>query len=690
AANRLYVSDLNSHRVVVYADPRNSAATSVPIYGGTLANNDCDSTPDPAGIAASATSLHCPLGLAVDADGNLYVADFDNNRVLAFAAPPPVDTPTPPKTATNTPTATATDAEPADVTLAVDLSADRKSISPLIYGLNFAKESFAKEIALPLRRWGGNATTRYNWQTGNMNHASDWFFHNNVNYDPYTGAAQTADQWVAENKRTGAESLITLPMIGYVAKDGNQSTCGFKVSQYGAQDAVDTKSGFPDCGNGLHNGQPIISNPLDTSVAVDQNFSAGWVTQLKDNAATNGAVRFYALDNEPDIWFETHRDVSPTGWKYDEFRDTSIRYAAAVKAADPAAQLFGPAVNGWTYYWHGAYDGQREDWDSPDDRNAHGGTPFLEWYLQQLAAYETNNGVRLLDYLDVHFYPQNGVDQSLAGDAAKQALRLRSIRALWDPTYVDESWIAQAGPDGGIVKLIPRLHAWVDANYPGTKVALTEYNWGGLEDINGALAQAEILGIFGREGLDAAALWNYPARENNAGEEIKYDIFETLPGAYAFRLYRNYNGQGSQFGDTSVRATSSAGDKLAIFAAQRSADSTVTLVIINKTGGDLSANLDIAGLPGSGLLAASAAHIYRYSSADLNTIQALADLPLAGGNLHTEFPANSITLLDIPVDPNAPTATPTATPSTTPSATPSATPVGGGDEEELYLPFVLR
>lgn len=664
-AGNLYAAYVNARRIGVFAAPLTDNAGDYAIE-----------------------NVNYPHGMAFDATGNLYVALCnaaypcnDPGKLLVFNAPDAA-----------TPTPTATQPTNADITLVVDGAAGRKPISPYIYGLNFAKEAFAAEIDLPLRRWGGNATSRYNWQTGNTNHAADWFFHNNVNYDPYTGATQTADQWVAENKRTGAQSLITLPMIGYVAKNGDQATCAYKVSKYGPQDAVDSESGFPDCGNGLHNGQPINNDPLDTSIAVDESFSAGWVTHLKNNAATNGAVQFYALDNEPDIWFETHRDVAPIGWKYDEFRDRSIRYAAAVKAADPAAQLFGPVVNGWTYYWHGAYDGQRQDWETPDDRNAHGGTPFLEWYLQQMHTYEETHGVRLLDYLDVHFYPQNGVDQTLAGDAAKQTLRLRSTRALWDPAYVDESWIAQAGPDGGIVKLIPRLRAWVDANYPGTKVALTEYNWGGLEAINGALAQAEILGIFGREGLDAAALWNYPTRKNNSGEEIKYDIFETLPGAYAFRIYRNYDGQGAKFGDTSVQAVSSDRARLSIYAAQRSNDGSLTLVIINKTGGPLTANLSISNLSIS-----NQAEVYRYSQADLNAIQHLPDQPVTGAGFIASYPANSITLVRIPMADGSPTVTPTPTASTTPAGatptqtpTPTATAPAGDGNEQVYLPMVEK
>ena len=45
-----------------------------------------------------------------------------------------------------------------------------------------------------------------------------------------------------------------------------------------------------------------------------------------------------------------------------------------------------------------------EPWSDPVDRKAHGGIPFIEYYLQQFAAAETTYGVRLLDYVDLHTY----------------------------------------------------------------------------------------------------------------------------------------------------------------------------------------------------------------------------------------------------------------------------------------------
>jgi hypothetical protein len=415
-----------------------------------------------------------------------------------------------------------------------------------------------------------------------MNHGSDWFFHNNTHYDPYTGNNQTSDQWIDQNEATSTDSLITIPMIGYVAKDGNQTSCGFKVSQYGPQDTTDDPF-YPDCGDGLNGGVPITgNNPLDTSIVVNPSFVSGWVNHLKatHGAANAGGVKFYALDNEPELWSETHRDVHPNALRYDELWNRSRDYAAAIKAADPAAQIFGYASFGWSGYWYSKYDVEQAEQNGYTyfpDYATHGNKYQVEWYLQQMAQYEQANGTRLLDYLDLHFYPQNGVDLSLAGNASKQALRLRSTRALWDPTYRDESWIGgdDQPTDWRYVRLIPRMRDWVNAHYPGTKLALTEYNWGGLEHINGALAQADILGIFGREGLDLATLWNYPDTNTNLG----YENSETQPGAYAFRLYRNYDGAGGKFGDVSVSAASADQSQLAIYAAQRSSDSALTLVI---------------------------------------------------------------------------------------------------------------
>lgn len=524
-----------------------------------------------------------------------------------------------------------------DLTLTIDTTAVQYPISPYIYGMNFAAENLAAELDLPVQRWGGNHTSRYNWQLSMTNLGSDWFFENVPQGNGVNPAnlphGSATDKEIEQNIRTGTETLLTVPIMGWTAKrrvEDHPYDCGFSQAKYGSQQSSDIYE--PDCGNGVWtNGNFVTGNDkADTSIAIGPTFVTGWMAHLRQKYGEDG-VMFYELDNEPMLWHETHRDVHPEPAGYDEVRNKGVTYAAAIRTADPDAQIVGPSLFGWTAYWYSALDAAPGGswWLNPQDRLAHGNVPFAPWYLQQMAAYEQANGVRLLNYFDLHYYPQAaGVSLSPAGNASTQALRLRSTRALWDPTYEDESWIKDT-EGGPAVWLIPRMHEWVDQNYPGTKLAITEYNWGALDHINGALAQADVLGIFGRERLDLATLWDPPT----AAE----------PGAFAFRIYRNYDGQNGRFGDMSVSATSTAQGQLSVYAAERTSDGALTIIVINKTGQALTTTVNLVGLSGP-----QTAAVYRYSAADLTQIVTAPDLSISGDSVSTTFPASSITLLVIP------------------------------------------
>src|SRR5579859_3619670 len=523
-----------------------------------------------------------------------------------------------------TPTTPAPTAGPA---LSVDASSLKHHISPDIYGMNFADADLAADIDLPVNRWGGNATTRYNWQLDISNHASDWFFENIANALANPGLlpnGSSSDQFVSQNKATGTDTLLTVPLIGWTPKGPRGGTvCGFSIAKYGAQHAADPYDA--DCGNGIKpdGSTPVTgNNPLDTSIAIGPSFDAAWVSHLQGQfcAAGSGGVRFYDLDNEPMLWNSTHRDVHPSPTTYDELGAKTAAYAAALKAADSGAKTFGPALWGWCAYFYSAADGC-----SPGgDYSSHGNQYFVDWYLQQMKAYEQLHGLRLLDYLDLHNYPQaNGVALGGAGSAANQALRLRSTRSLWDPTYLDESWINDT------VDLIPRMKAWVAADYPGTRLSLSEYNWGALDSINGAVAEADVLGIFGREGLDLAALWAPPSFSQ--------------PGAFAFRMYRNYDGAHHRFGDLAVQAASADQEQLSVYAARRG-DFALTVMVINKSlTQSFTSRLSLAGFSPAPL-----ASVYRYSAADLSHIIRQPDQPVTLGGFTASFPPQSITLFVMP------------------------------------------
>lgn len=551
-------------------------------------------------------------------------------------------------------------------TLNVNVDAERHLISEGIYGINFASEPLADLIDLPVHRWGGNATTRYNWKFDTANRASDWYFENypSNHFDPsQLPEGSEVNQFVDQDRRTNTKTMLTMPLLGWTPKD-RAIRCGFSVAKYGPQQDADPFNA--DCGNGKSpNGEEITNNdPTDTSMAIDETFVKEWMEYLIDKygTAAQGGVAFYSLDNEPMLWNHTHRDVHPEPVSYDELRDLTYQYAPVIKATDPSAKLFGPALWGWTAYFYSAKDVASEgNWvQNPPDRNAHGGLPVVAWYLDQMRRYEEQTGIRILDYLDLHYYPAAaGVTLSGAGDADTQVLRLRTTRSLWDRSYVDESWINEP------VYLIPRMREWVNQYYPGTKLALSEYNWGALDHINGALAQADVLGIFGREGLDFATLWAPPEPND--------------PGAFAFRIYRNYDGAGSRFGDIGVSAISSDQEKLSIYAAQRSSDGALTIMIINKAGESLTSTVAISGA----FEGAANAQVYTYGAGTLRRIEQQPDVAVTGGGVSGIFHANSITLIVIP----AATGGPVATPLPTPIPTAPPTPVV---KEQVRLPIVIR
>ena len=517
--------------------------------------------------------------------------------------------------------------------LSVDVAADRQAISPYIYGMNFPSQTLAAELSLPVARWGGNSTSRYNWQTSITNTGSDYFYEN-VPYNRDTTrtlpAGSASDLFVEQNRRTNTASLITLPGLGLVTRADSPREhpffCGFKVSVYGPQQAVDPWD--PDCGNGIRPDGTLITNndPNATSMSVNTAFVGAWINHLVAayGGAAAGGVRFYGLDNEPMLWNETHRDIHPQPTSYAEVRDVAYTYGPIIKQHDPAAQILGPQLFGWTAYFYSALDWAAGGawYTNPIDRNAHGGLEFSGWYLQEMQRYETQHGQRILDYFDLHYYPQaSGITLAPAGDAATQARRLRSTRALWDASYHDESWISDGNPTA--VQLLPRMRAWVDTYYPGTKLAISEYNWGAHEHINGALAQADVLGIFGREGLDLATLWGAPAPDQ--------------PAAFAFRMYRNYDGAHSTFGETRVRATSSNQNDVAIYAAQR-ADGALTVMVLNKTAEPRTIPVNIANFAATSVVG------YSYNEANLQAIQSVPGLNITNNTITPTLPAQSINL----------------------------------------------
>ena len=392
-------------------------------------------------------------------------------------------------------------------TLSVDAASGLHAISPLIYGWNDyqADETLAAKLRIPIQRLGGDATTRYNWEQDSSNAGGDWYFMSGGNSNPTPSGGP--DALVTQDKSMGSGTILTIPIIPWINNSAS-TNCSFPTSVYGAQESVNpyvTLSDGSQCGDGLTtSAQPITDTDIGANnTANSPSFEAQWVQHLvtKFGTAADGGVPIYEMDNEPSGWDNTHRDVHPANTGWDELVGLTEKYAAAVKGVDPTAAIDGPGDFGWAAYVDAGPAG--------DDQASHGGSIWeAQYYLQQLAAYQASHGVRLLDYFDEHYYPTtpSGVGCIALceqGDAATQAARLQATRSLWDPTYVENDWIGQYFGD---IDLIPRMKSWINQYYPGTKTAISEYNFGALDSMNGALAQADALGIFGAQGLDLADL----------------------------------------------------------------------------------------------------------------------------------------------------------------------------------------
>lgn len=533
----------------------------------------------------------------------------------------------------------------APATVGIDAALNVHAIDPNIYGAAFATTAQVADLRLSINRNGGNSSDTYSYSQDATNHASDWYFESIA---VGSGNGQGIDSYIAETKAGGAQPSITLNLFDWAAKlASDRSELGaFPVSVFGPQQSIDPWDNR--WGNGIHtNGTNVTSNDpnlayVPNSPAIEQAWIEHLIATFGDSQ--HGGVQYYNLGNEPGLWNETHRDIHPAGNTLAELLDRTIDYATMVKSLDPYAKMLGPEEWGWTNYFISGADAAAQNWGA-----TYNGMNAQEWLLDQLRQHDTTTGQRLLDYFTLHFYPQAG---QFSNDLSQnmKLLRNRSTRSLWDPNYVDESWIATTGIDGGKVNLINRMKQWVNSYYPGTKIGLTEYNWGAEGDMNGATTQADIWGILGREGLDLSNRWTTPATGS--------------PTYLSMKMFRNYDGSGSGFGETSVGAAVANPDQVSAFAARR-ADGSLTVMVINKnlfSPGNPSAKTPIT-VNLSNFTSDGTAQAWQLAAINPNNqgaaaITRLLDVHFSGNSFTIDVPMQSVSLFVIEqgvIAPPAPT-----------------------------------
>lgn len=489
------------------------------------------------------------------------------------------------------------------VTINVSATAS-KPISPYIYGVNSVDFAGMGKV-FTLTRQGGDRLTAYNWENNASNAGADYLYQN----DGYMGSTNepgwTGRTFVQASVANGAAALVTVPTVGYVSAD---KLGGGDVRQTPNYLAVRFKKSLPT------KGSAFAYPPNTTDAFVYQDEFVNYIKQF----AKPGFPIWFNLDNEPDLWASTHPEVHPVPVTYAELMSNNITYANSIKAVVPSTLVFGPTSYGW--------EGYRTLQNASDA----GGRDFLSFYLAGMKSAEATYHKRLLDVLDLHWYPEatgDGIRVTSPSDSPGLAeARIQAPRSLWDTTYVENSWITQSLGNKPI-GLLPDTFGRINANYPGTKLSFGEYNYGGDNAISGAVAQADVLGVFGRYGVFAAANWNL----NSAAKA-------QLAG---FKAFRDYDRAGSNFGDQELAVTGETASANSVYAAL---DSTkkgrLTLVVINKTLATTPFSINLTGFKPTSAKA--------YSVVDGHFITPVVTPVTLGGSLvKLNAPVRSVTTIEL-------------------------------------------
>jgi fibronectin type 3 domain-containing protein len=515
-----------------------------------------------------------------------------------------------------------------DVTISIDPT-NTHPISPYIYGINFYSGITGAPANLTFDRAGGNRWTAYNWETNASNAGSDYLYENDDYLSSSNVPAEAVRSFIAGDQANGFASLVTFQLQGLVAGDENGPVSVANppdLSRF--KQVVYSKS--------TQSSAPFTLTPPTTDDyvymdefiwALDQKFSG---QSIFASHPTTHPV-FAQLDNEPELWNTTHLEVQgPNPVTSDTYISKTIALTQALKNQFPDLLIFGPVH----YGFEGIYNWQGELSATPTGNNW-----FPDKYLPAIQMASTTYGRPLVDVYDFHWYSE-ATDGSgnrvtnLTGPtltAAQVQAIVQSPRSLWDTSYTENSWIT-TDVLGGPIYILGRLQSRIATENPGMKISITEYNNGGGQHIAGTIAQADNLGIFGVQSLFAANLW---------------PLNSTSPYILAgYRAFRDFDNANSNFGDTSVQATSSNVANVVVYA---STDTTtpgrVVFVAINR-----STSTQVTAMNGPSL--SGTAHLFQMTAASAEgqtTIQpvSIGTLPASGTSFTVSLPPLSVTTIDI-------------------------------------------
>jgi hypothetical protein len=447
----------------------------------------------------------------------------------------------------------------AQVSIAIDVNKDVKAISGAIYGRNnfFPKESYAPALSAAellqaresgiqmLREGGGNNATKYNWRKRLSSHP-DWY--NNV----YGNDWDKSVKMLRDSLPNAVKGMWSLQLIGKSAatNTANFNDWGYNGSQWWTGTAqnlagggkVNTAGGDKALSNGDPN-QYLQPCTADSTVGILDH----WVNSLKIPKAR---INYWNMDNEPEIWHSSHDDIVSSNLQAETFMQTYFAVAKKARAKFPDIKLVGPVTaNEWQWYnWMNKITGADGKY-----------YPWLEFFIKRCAEEQKASGIKMLDVLDIHFYPTES--------SPEQVVQLHHV--FFDKSYnypgangiksISGGWDASQSKEYIFGRANDWLTQYFGANHD-IKLGLTEMDVNNNTPSVVSVWYASMMGEFMKNDVAIFTPWSW-----------KTGMWETV------HLFARYNKT------QSVQGISSDENLVSAYPSVNNAKDSMTVVLVNRS-----------------------------------------------------------------------------------------------------------
>ncbi len=525
----------------------------------------------------------------------------------------------------------------AQVTITVDATANHQAISPWIYGRNnnlsddpsnpvtAAQWKLYTDAGLRMYRENeGNNCTKYNWRLKLSSHP-DWY--NNVSAHDWDYSAKTL-----LNNTTHTQGLFAFQLLGYAASNNAHNFDDWDYTQ--ANGNINTESNWAGGGGPVaYGGNGGNGNPALYLESWTADSTAGildhWFNTL---ALDKSRLTYWNMDNEPEVWMNTHDDVASSAITAEAYMQKYFAVAKKVRAKFPGVKLVGPvSTNEWQWYnWNNSRV------TDPTDGNSY---VWMEYFIKRIAEEEAATGIRLLDVLDVHFYP------ATENDAATTL----QLHRLWFDTQYSYPYA------NGVKVTATNSYHWDDNIkqeyfFERCNQWLTQYK-GANHNVTFSLSEYGTIANHGSENANVVACWyaSHLGVFANKGVEL-FTPWDWYNGQWeVLHLFSNY------FGETATSAVSSNetvvsgysslsydGDSLIIVVVNRDQNNAqnVTVDITNFVPAETSVTrYQLSGLPAT----------ETFISKTDNALQS-TQYTIASDKITFSAPKLSVTLIQIPTN----------------------------------------